>query len=158
VLLERIEQGRDIVLIIDGAHDLKFDVLEQIRLLSNLETDKQKLLQIVLIGRPELRRVLARDELRQLRQRILVHYQLRPLSAPDIERYIRYRLTLAGSTGRPHFTPWAVRAVRRVSKGVAAGVNRICDGALLAAFIRDSDEVDFWDVRRARRRAAYLSN
>ena len=158
VLLERIHQGRDIVLIIDGAHELKFDVLEQIRLLSNLETDKQKLLQIVLIGRPELRQVLARQELRQLRQRILVHYQLQPLSVHDLQRYIEHRLALAGGSGRPRFTRWALRAVHRDSKGIAGGVNRICDGALLAAFIRDSDEVNYWDVRRARRRAAYLGN
>lgn len=158
VLLERIGRGRDIVLIIDGAHELKFDVLEQIRLLSNLETDKQKLLQIVLIGRPELRQVLARQELRQLRQRILVHYQLQPLSAHDLQRYIEHRLTLAGGSGRPRFTRWALRAVHRDSRGIAGGVNRICDGAILAAFIRDSDEVNYWDVRRARRRAAYLTN
>ena len=157
VLLDRIQRGRDIVLIIDGAHALKFDVLEQIRLLSNLETDKQKLLQIVLIGRPELRQVLARQELRQLRQRILVHYELQPLTIPDLDRYIQHRLTLAGGTGRPRFTRWALRAVRRTSKGFAAGINKICDGALLAAFIRDSDEVNFWDVRRANRRAASLT-
>lgn len=158
VLLERIERGRDIVLIIDQAHELKFDVLEQIRLLSNLETDKQKLLQIVLIGRPELRQVLARQELRQLRQRILVHYQLQPLSPYDLHGYVQHRLTQAGGTGRPNFTRWALRAVHRVSKGVAGGVNRICDGALLAAFIRDSDEVNYWDVRRAKRRAAYMND
>ncbi len=158
VLLQRIERGRDIVLIIDQAHELKFDVLEHLRLLSNLETDKQKLLQIVLIGRPELRQVLARDELRQLRQRILVHYQLQPLSPEDLQRYIQHRLTLAGGTGRPRFTPWALRAVRRVSKGVAGGVNKICDGAILAAFIRDSDEVNYWDVRRANRRATYVAD
>lgn len=88
VLLDRIEQGRDIVLIIDEAQNLKFEVLEQIRLLSNLETDKQKLLQIVLMGQPELKDVLARNELRQLRQRILVHYELHPLSATDMAHYI----------------------------------------------------------------------
>lgn len=158
VLLQRIDQGRDIVLIIDSAHELKFDVLEQIRLLSNLETDKQKLLQIVLIGRPELRQVLAREELRQLRQRILVHYQLKPLSVHDLQRYIDHRLTVVGGSGRPHFTRWALRSVHRASKGIAGGVNRICDGAILAAFIRDSNEVNYWDVRRARRRATFLTN
>lgn len=158
VLLERIERGRDIVLIIDGAHELKFDVLEQIRLLSNLETDKQKLLQIVLIGRPELRQVLARQELRQLRQRILVHYQLGPLSRDDLHRYIQHRITLSGGTGRPRFTRWALRAVLRGSRGIPGAVNRICDGAVLAAFIRNSNEVNYWDVRRAHRRAAILNS
>jgi len=115
VLLDRIARGRDIVLIIDEAQNLKVEVLEQIRLLSNLETDKQKLLQIVLMGQPELKEVLGRDELRQLRQRILVHYELRPLSVTDVQHYIQHRLTLAGGTGRPNFTRWALRALRRNS-------------------------------------------
>lgn len=151
VLLERIEKGRDIVLIIDEAQNLKFDVLEQIRLLSNLETDKQKLLQIVLMGQPELKSVLAREELRQLRQRILVHYELHPLSQNDVQHYVQHRLTLAGGTGRPNFTRWALRSIHRVSKGIPRIVNNLCDKALLAAFIRDSDEVTYWDVRRAAR-------
>ena len=90
VLLERIGRGRDIVLIIDEAQNLSFEVLEQVRLLSNLETDKQKLLQIVLMGQPELKEVLAREELRQLRQRILVHYELHPLSHRDMVHYIQH--------------------------------------------------------------------
>jgi general secretion pathway protein A len=149
VLLERIERGRDIVLIIDEAQNLKVDVLEQIRLLSNLETDKQKLLQIVLLGQPELKAVLGRDELRQLRQRILVHYDLRPLTLVDTAHYIQHRLTLAGSQGRPTFTSWAMRAIHRGSGGIPRLVNSLCDKALLSAFIRESDEVTYWDARRA---------
>jgi general secretion pathway protein A len=149
VLLERIEKSRDIVLIIDEAQNLSFEVLEQIRLLSNLETDKQKLLQIVLMGQPELKGVLAREELRQLRQRILVHYQLHPLSRGDVEHYIHHRLTLAGSEGRPKFTPWALRAIHRASGGIPRIVNNLCDRSLLSAFIRDAEEVTYWDVRRA---------
>jgi len=151
VLLERIEKGRDIVVIIDEAQNLKFEVLEQIRLLSNLETDKQKLLQIILMGQPELKEILAREELRQLRQRILVHYELHPLSATDVRHYIQHRLSLAGSNGRPHFTNWALRAIHRGSKGIPRLVNNLCDKSILAAFIRDSDEVNYWDVRRALR-------
>jgi general secretion pathway protein A len=158
VLLERIGRGRDIVLIIDEAQNLKFEVLEQIRLLSNLETDKQKLLQIVLMGQPELKAVLARDELRQLRQRILVHYELHPLSATDVNHYIQHRLTLAGSTGRPSFTRWALRAIHRGSRGIPRIVNNLCDKALLAAFVRDSDEINYWDVRRAIRDTDNLTN
>ncbi len=157
VLLERIERGRDIVLIIDEAQNLKFDVLEQIRLLSNLETDKQKLLQIVLMGQPELREVLARDELRQLRQRILVHYELRPLTDIDTEHYIQHRLTLAGGNGRPSFTSWALRAIHRGSRGIPRVVNNLCDKAMLSAFIRESDEVNYWDVRRAVKDMANLT-
>jgi general secretion pathway protein A len=149
VLLERIEKGRDIVLIIDEAQNLSFNVLEMVRLLSNLETDKQKLLQIVLMGQPELKEVLARDELRQLRQRILVHYELNPLSLDDTRHYIHHRLTLAGSMGRPTFTKWAMRAIHKASKGIPRIVNNLCDKALLAAYIRDSDEVNYWDARRA---------
>lgn len=158
VLLDRIAQGRDIVLIIDEAQNLTFDVLEQIRLLSNLETDKQKLLQIVLMGQPELKEILARKELRQLRQRILVHYELRPLSRNDVQHYVQHRLTLAGSTGRPNFTNWALRAVHRGSGGIPRIVNNLCDKALLSAFVRDSDEVTYWDVRRAMRDTSYLTS
>ncbi|MCB1103323.1 MAG: AAA family ATPase [Opitutaceae bacterium] len=149
VLLERIEHGRDIVLIIDEAQNLSFAVLEQIRLLSNLETDQQKLLQIILMGQPELKDVLAREELRQLRQRILVHYELNPLSLDDTEHYIQHRLSLAGGMGRPVFTKRALRKIHKASKGIPRIVNNLCDKALLSAFIRDSDEVNYWDARRA---------
>ena len=158
VLLERINRGRDIVLIIDEAQNLSFEVLEQIRLLSNLETDKQKLLQIVLMGQPELKAILAREELRQLRQRILVHYELHPLSLADMRHYIQHRLTLAGGSGRPTFTPWALRAMHRYSKGIPRVVNNLCDKSLLAAFIMEADEVNYWHVRRAIRDLAYLTN
>jgi general secretion pathway protein A len=149
VLLERIENGKDIVLIIDEAQNLSFAVLEQIRLLSNLETDQQKLLQIILMGQPELKDVLAREELRQLRQRILVHYELNPLSLDDTEHYIQHRLSLAGGMGRPVFTKRALRKIQKASKGIPRIVNNLCDKALLSAFIRDSDEVNYWDARRA---------
>ncbi|HEY1111594.1 MAG TPA: AAA family ATPase [Opitutaceae bacterium] len=156
VLLERIEHGRDIILIIDEAQNLSFEVLEQIRLLSNLETDKQKLLQIILMGQPELKAVLAREELRQLRQRILVHYELHPLSRAEIAHYIHHRLSLAGANGRPAFTPWAIRAIHRYSGGVPRIVNNLCDRALLSAYIRESDEVSYWDARRAFRDMTYV--
>ena len=149
VLLERIENGKDIVLIIDEAQNLSFAVLEQIRLLSNLETGQQKLLQIILMGQPELKDVLAREELRQLRQRILVHYELNPLSLDDTEHYIQHRLSLAGGMGRPVFTKRALRKIHKASKGIPRIVNNLCDKALLSAFIRDSDEVNYWDARRA---------
>jgi general secretion pathway protein A len=158
VLLERIDKGRDIVLIIDEAQNLKFEVLEQIRLLSNLETDKQKLLQIVLMGQPELKEVLGREELRQLRQRILVHYELNPLSPSDVAHYVQHRLSLAGANGRPSFTKWALRAIHRSSGGIPRIVNNLCDKAMLAAFVRESDEVNFWDVRRAVKDMANLTS
>ncbi len=158
VLLDRIEKGRDIVLIIDEAQNLKFEVLEQIRLLSNLETDKQKLLQIVLMGQPELKDVLARDELRQLRQRILVHYELHPLSEVDVAHYIQHRLSLAGGNGRPSFTRWALRKLHKGSGGIPRILNNLCDKALLSAYVRESDEVNYWDVRRALKDTENLTN
>ena len=157
VLLHRIEAGRDIVLIIDEAQNLSFKVLEQIRLLSNLETDKQKLLQIVLIGQPELKNLLAQDRLRQLRQRILVHSELRPLTQHDTAHYVQHRLTLAGASGRPFFTPAALRSIHRFSKGVPRVINNLCVKALLSSFVRDSDEVNFWDVRRAIKEVSALT-
>ena len=149
LLLARIAQGREIVLIIDEAQNLSFEVFEQVRLLSNLETDKQKLLQIILMGQPELKDKLALEELRQLRQRILVHFELRPLTRAEMDHYIQHRLTLAGGMGRPVFSKWALRRIYRVSEGIPRIINNLCDKSLLSAFIRDSDEVTYWDVRRA---------
>ena len=151
VLLQRIAAGREIVLIIDEAQNLSFEVFEQVRLLSNLETDKQKLLQIVLLGQPELKEKLALEELRQLRQRILVHYELRPFEREEMNRYIHHRLTVSGSMGRPHFTPWALRHLFKASRGIPRIINNLCDKSLLSAFIRESDEVNYWDARRASR-------
>jgi general secretion pathway protein A len=151
VLLARIAAGREIVLIIDEAQNLSFEVFEQVRLLSNLETDKQKLLQIVLLGQPELKVKLALEELRQLRQRILVHYELRPFEREEMNRYIHHRLTVSGSMGRPHFTPWALRHLFKASRVIPRIINNLCDKSLLSAFIRESDEVNYWDARRASR-------
>lgn len=157
-LLDRIHAGKDIVLIIDECQNLTFEVLEQVRLLSNLETDKQKLLQIVLIGQPEFKDKLRQDRLRQLRQRVLVHYELNALSRHEMKNYIQHRLTLAGSNGRPRFTPYALRSIFRHSKGIPRIVNNLCDKALLASFVRDSDEVTWWDVRRALKEVATLTD
>ncbi len=149
LLLDRIAKGREIVLIIDEAQNLSFEVFEQVRLLSNLETDKQKLLQIVLMGQTELKDRLAAEELRQLRQRILVHYELRPFTREEMDRYINHRLTVSGSMGRPHFTNWALKKIYKSSRGIPRIINNLCDKSLLSAFIRESDEVNYWDARRA---------
>ena len=151
VLLQRIAAGREIVLIIDEAQNLSFEVFEQVRLLSNLETDKQKLLQIILMGQTELKDRLAAEELRQLRQRILVHYELRPFSRAEMDRYINHRLTVSGSMGRPHFTPWALRKIFSASRGIPRIINNLCDKSILSAFIRESDEITYWDARRSAR-------
>ena len=123
--------------------------MEHLRLLSNLETDKQKLLQIIMLGQPELKEKLSQNRLRQLRQRILVYYNLDSLNYEDTQRYIHHRLTLAGSAGRPRFTHPALKKVYNASKGIPRMINNICDKSLLSSYIRSSDEVTYWDVRRA---------
>jgi general secretion pathway protein A len=148
-LLDQLEKGQDVVLLIDEAQDLGTELLEQVRLLSNLETDQRKLLQIVLLGQPELRDKLNEPNLRQLRQRITVRYHLTPLSRPEADYYIRHRLQIAGGNGRPEFTPWAVRWVHRYSGGIPRLINAVCDKALLAGFVDGTDLVTWRQVRRA---------
>jgi general secretion pathway protein A len=120
-----------------------------VRLLSNLETDDRKLLQIVLIGQTELRTRLERRELRQLRQRITVRYHLGPIEREETEAYILHRLTVAGSNGRPTFSPGAIRAVHRHSRGVPRLINAICDKTLLAGYVEGCDQLTWRQVRRA---------
>jgi general secretion pathway protein A len=149
ILLERIHQGREIVLIIDEAQNLSFEVMEMLRMLSNLETYEQKLLQIVLMGQPELNAKLKEKRLRQFRQRVLVHYNLKALSKTEVQLYILHRLSMAGSNGHPPFTQRAISKIARSSRGIPRVINNICDKALLASFIRNGMNVNWWDVRRA---------
>jgi general secretion pathway protein A len=148
-LLEEATAGNDVVLFIDEAQDLDEDLLEQVRLLSNLETDQTKLLQIVLLGQPELRDKLAHNSLRQLRQRITVRYHLSPLSREETEAYIQHRLRVAGADSRPVFTPWAVRKIFSYSRGVPRLINAVCDKTLLCGFVTGNDELTAAHVRRA---------
>jgi general secretion pathway protein A len=148
-LLERSHAGDDVVLFIDEAQDMSDELLEQVRLLSNLETDDRKLLQIVLIGQPELRDRLDRKGLRQLRQRITVRYHLGPISRSETESYIMHRLQVAGSTGRPCFSRPAIDAIHRHSRGVPRLINAVCDKTLLAGYVEERDELGRRQVRRA---------
>ena len=148
-LLEQIETDRDVVLFIDEAQDLADDLLEEIRLLSNLETDQRKLLQIILIGQPELREKLDARGLRQLRQRITVRYHLAPLSRADTERYIQHRLQVAGGNGRPDFTSWAIRGIHGYSRGIPRLINAVCDKTLLCGYVTGTDHLRSRHVRRA---------
>lgn len=148
-LLQRIYKGKDLIMIIDEAQNLSFEVMEQIRLLSNLETDDQKLLQIIMLGQPELKARLREKKLRQLKQRVLVYYDLFPLNLIETEAYIQHRLSLAGGMGRLRFTPWALRKIFKKTRGTPRLINNLCDKALLSAYIRSSDIVNYWDVRRA---------
>jgi len=149
VLLEKIQHGRQIVVIIDEAQNLTFEVLEQLRLLSNLEADDQKLMQIVLLGQPELRERLRERRLRQFRQRVLVHYDLTPLRLPQTAAYIHHRLQRAGGRGAPLFTPFALRYLHWRSGGIPRLINHLADKSLLAAFVRDRPIVSLREVRRA---------
>ena len=147
-LLKAHAEGRRVVLVVDEAQNLAPDVLEQVRLLTNLETETQKLLQIILIGQPELREVLDRTELRQLAQRITGRYHLDPLSGDETSAYVRHRLRVAGAT-QEVFSGGALREVRRLSGGVPRLINIICDRALLGAFTEDRHVVGASVVRRA---------
>ncbi len=148
-LLDQVEHGKDVVVVIDEAQTMGVDLLEEVRLLSNLETDQRKLLQIVLIGQPELRKLLDDKRLRQLRQRITVRYHLKPLSIHETEHYIGHRMRLAGANGRPVFGRWALRWVYRYSKGVPRLINAVCDKTLLCGFVDQVDQLKARHVRRA---------
>ena len=142
-LLKQVEQARETVLIIDEAQDLTDELLEQVRLLSNLETDDRKLLQIVLLGQPELRDRLNNPRLRQLRQRITVRYHLLPLSRFEVSQYIQHRLEVSGAKGAPYFTRPALWRVHGYSGGIPRLVNAVCDKALLAGFVQRRDRIDY---------------
>ncbi len=149
ILIDRALKGKSVILIIDEAQNLSFEVLEQIRLLSNLETDTQKLLQIILMGQPELKEKLNQKHLRQLKQRILVYFDLDKLSFKETCMYIQHRLSLTRRSGRPYFTYWAMRKIFKKSKGVPRIINNICDKSLLSSFARTNDFVTYQDVCRA---------
>ena len=151
-LLDNHQRGRNTVLLIDEAQHLKPEVLEQIRLLTNLETSTQKLLQIILVGQPELKAVLDRPELRQLSQRITARYQLRPLTLQETRDYIEHRLQVAGlPAGQTLFPPRVIRQLHRESGGIPRLINVYCDRALLGAYGRHQRSVDMAMLRQALR-------
>ena len=148
-LLRQFEQGKDAVLIIDEAQDLTDELLEEVRLLSNLETDNRKLLQIVLMGQPELRDRLNNPKLRQLRQRITVRYHLEALNRLEIGKYVEHRLQVSGGNSNPCFTRGALWRVHHYSQGLPRLVNAVCDKALLAGFVHQRAQIDFRMVGQA---------
>jgi general secretion pathway protein A len=147
-LLESHAAGRRTLLIIDEAQNLSYEALEQLRLLTNLETNRSKLLQIALIGQPELRDMLERDELRQLSQRITARFHLGPLSLKETEDYIKHRLAVAGTQRRLFPSP-LIRRIYRMSKGVPRVMNLICDRALLGTYAQGKDAVDNKTLNKA---------
>ena len=140
-LLDAYAQGLHVVLIIDEAQNLSIDALEQVRLLTNLETDTQKLLQIILLGQPELRTLLAREDLRQLAQRITARFHLTPLDAAETERYLRHRHAIAGGVHLP-FSRAAIKRLHMHSGGVPRLINVIAERSLLAGYARDETLLD----------------
>jgi general secretion pathway protein A len=138
VLLHQAEQGRTTVLIIDEAHNLEWEVLEEIRLLGNLENRRGKLLQIILAGQPELDRKLEAPNLRQLKQRIVLRCNLTPFTAQDTAQYINTRLEKAGMPGQTVFTPEIMTEIHVRAQGIPRLINALCDNVLLTCFAMES--------------------
>ena len=148
-LLARADAGENVALLIDESQNLTPKLMEQIRLLSNLETTRQKLIQIVLIGQPELDEKLNAPALRQLRQRITVRYHLGPLEEAEIGPYIAHRLKTAGADGRLVFDAKSTRLAHRYSQGIPRLINAVCDNALLAGYVASSWTIDGSCMKRA---------
>jgi len=134
-LLAQAHHGHNVVLIIDEAQNLKPAVLEEVRMLSNLETEKEKLIQIVLIGQPELKQKLGLSRLEQLRQRVAIYFHLSPLAFEEMQEYILHRLKVASQSNREYFSKEALDLVFQFSKGVPRLINQICDFALLTGYV-----------------------
>jgi general secretion pathway protein A len=150
-LLQTHAMGRSTALVIDEAQNLDADVLEQLRLLTNLETDTQKLLKIILLGQPELRLMLASPEMSQVNQRITSRYHLKPLKPPDVRIYMQHRIRVAGGGTRRLFSDGAVHHVARLSKGIPRLINLLCDRALLGAYAENADHVSLKIMKKAGR-------
>ena len=148
-LLDQAGLGNNVVLVIDEAQNLSLRLLEQIRMFSNLETDKDKLIQIVLVGQPQLREMLSLPALEQLRQRIGVRYHMMPLDVDEVRTYIEHRLRVAGSDGTLEWTLDGIEEVYRHSRGIPRLINLICDRSLLACYVFRVKRVDRDIVRRS---------
>ena len=146
-LIERLERNEPTVLIVDEAQNLSPEMLEEIRLLSNLETPRSKLIQIMLVGQPELKEMLARPELRQLRQRIALRHHLRPFDERETGDYVDERLRRAGYEGKSIFKRNAIRELYAMTGGTPRLINVVCDGALLLGYSRDQATLDGADIR-----------
>jgi putative secretion ATPase (PEP-CTERM system associated) len=140
-LLQQFSSGANAVLIVDEAHNLSFRLLEEIRMLSNLETDREKLLQIILVGQPELAAKLAMPQLRQLRQRISSQFHIHPLNRQEVAEYIQHRLRIAGMSEDSIFDRTAVEKIYQCSKGIPRLINSICDNAMLLGYTYGKREI-----------------
>jgi len=149
-LVQRLSQGENVALIIDEAQNLSTFVLELIRMLSNLETDKEKMIQIVLVGQLELEEKLRSPKLKQLTQRIAIRHRLLPLTRSETEGYIHQRLTVAGARGRITFSKSALHEIYKFSKGFPRLINLLCDRALMAGFVDQSFHINEEMVKKAK--------
>jgi MSHA biogenesis protein MshM len=156
-LISRYGQGRRVVILIDEAHVMPDETLEQVRLLSNLESSRHKLLQIVLFGQPELDATLAKASLRQLRDRITHSFRMRPLSTPEVAKYLSFRMRAAGYRGPDVFTQRAVGFIARASGGLTRRINILADKALLSAFTENGHAVTHRHVRAAVRDSEFAT-
>jgi len=150
-LLKSHAAGRQTVLIVDEAQNLDLDVLEMLRLLTNLETDKQKLLKIVLLGQSELTSILQRPDLVQINQRITSRYHLKGLERDDLDGYVAHRIMIAGGGRSNFFTRGALKKIFEISRGIPRLINSLCDHALLGAYSEDKAKVNRRIVRKAAR-------
>ncbi len=141
-LITQLTRDHNVVLIIDEAQNLTPSVLEEVRMLSNLETESEKLIQIILMGQPELKKKLAMSRLEQLRQRIAVFFHLGPLTKEETREYILHRLKIASKSDRPYLTDGAMDGVYQYSKGIPRLINQICDSALLSGFVAEAPLID----------------
>jgi len=140
-LIDQLREDNNVVLLIDEAQNLKPAVLEEVRMLSNLETETDKLIQIILMGQPELKQKLWLKELTQLRQRVTLHYHLGPLDARETGGYVAHRLHVAGANGAPIFKSAALTKVFQYTKGVPRLINGLCDRALLTGYVQETKAI-----------------
>ncbi|MFA6172403.1 MAG: AAA family ATPase [Kiritimatiellales bacterium] len=149
-LLQCLEKGENVAIIIDESQNLDPQLMEQVRMLSNLETDQHKLMQIILAGQPELKERLQRPELRQLRQRVMVHCDLAPLSVTETAFYIQHRLHVAGAADPVSvFQSAAIEQIHARAGGIPRQINTVCDRSLLSAYVRQDHQVTPLDVENA---------
>ncbi len=150
-LIEKLAANERVLLIVDEAQNLSTEMLEEIRLLSNLETPTSKLIQIMLVGQPELQALIDKPELRQLRQRIALRHHLRPFDERELAEYVEGRLEKAGYTGRGLFQKKALRELYRVTEGTPRLINNVCDGAMLLGYARQQSVIGADAIREVAR-------
>jgi len=147
-LLEELSKNNNVVLIIDEAQNLKNSVLEELRILSNLETEREKLFQMILVGQPQLRDKINSPGLEQLKQRISVRFHITPLESDEVVQYIYHRLKVAGSSGDITFSEAALDAIYKYSNGIPRIINKVCDKALLCAYVTETRHIDLSNVEK----------